>query len=819
MPLVLVHGSLLIAAILVELFLLVYAYHYERQIAPVGVFTLVGLAGTGGLTLAIEAMKLPLAIHLIGARGFYRMLSWVGVVFLCGLTFMTMKDMVNNQAITALAPARALQADADRLDAEAAQMQSAAASRGDAAAAAKANIEAVDADERSRLDDLRRRRAALAADWATRIDEVRDRALFDEATRERLDTLAARRVILIEESNDHLAMLDARIEEARRVHAAAVEAATARHRDAIAAWEREMARRDGAAEEARATALAAAAAADARYRAAMKDFDAACRRLEDTRREVSAELDRRIAAHRQNDGAFYGLEGKIAQERAWAAAEFDRLDQERSALVPPMPPVAGSEHVIEPSSAPERPVLELPVDAEASRLVEERSRRIQDRDVAVAALDAEREEIRATAIAVAEDRRDEIDARLASLTSARDARLGEIDAEIRRTEQAAASQRARLIETAVDDAAVQAFVAEALEKVEANEAAALQRRHEARAIMENTEIYRLAAFLTPFMPEATEDERIDVARSGQAIVLALIVAFAPAMLLKSAVHHLLPIFGSQGLDAVRGRRRRSRLAARSRGASAARLRRHRDRLHREAAEQVDDLRDRLAAALANHDIELTAMRANHESAIQTVGEEHRASLAEIEADLKDARGEATKAAQERDAAAAAHAIERSGLHTEIDAAVRRADELEAGLRARVKAIEEAAAAREEMRGSVLADRIRQAEIDAKHAARRTWSDKLDAAEQRVEAVRLEKVDLERDRRDLLDDNRAQRDQLVAQRRTIEKMRAELERAGRLIIELHPETRGDHAGPAGGGRSRDEDEGPDFGLIDPDGMPF
>ena len=778
------HGALLITAVMVEVFLLIYAYQYERQIAPAGVFTLMGLAGTGGLTIAIEAMKLPLAVHLIGARGLYRIIAWGGIILLCGLTFMTMKDMVNNQGIVALAPSEAMRAEADRLDSENQAMADSGEQRRIAAASAREDLRELESTGRERIAKLRSRRNIVSQEWKQRIGELRANGLFDPLTRETLETLSKRRDVFLTESESRATSLDLRIAEARDRHATAVANADARHQRAVSAWEIEMQRHE-AGQKARRTEMASAAAvASQAYEQDLASFDRAVGRLEAARLEIRKELARRIEAHRENDGPFYDLKGRIATEQAWAESELARIEAERSSLTPPSRP-SFYDSASQVVASPTRPILS-PIDTAAiDRLEAERREFLQARDLGLAQIDAEAKGVRERAAVVSRERKSGDDALMARAIAERDRRLSEVDEEIRSEEGELARGIAALRAVAIDEVAVQSFAADAAATSEGNAQEALRLRHEANRLRAETEVFRIAEFLRPFLPETDDDRLIEIARTGQAIVLAFICAVAPAMLLKSAIYHLFVVpgprstpsglgVGARGSQARRFGRLESRFKIRTERLQAdleAQTQRSKEEIDRTQREGASTLATSLAVQARLHEERIAAVTIERERQIAEISAEQASRSREIEELQLLVR-------RERDRANASDAL----------------------VAERSSALEQAAAQREQLRDQRLQDAMNLQNRQAHSSADVRFRGEIDGLKSRYEALDHEAAELRRDRRDLMDDNRAQRDVISRHMRTISGMREDLERLGRTLIDIDA----GHAGGISGHETTDED---------------
>ncbi len=771
-------------ALLCEVGLLVYTFAYERQISPVGVFTLYGLAGTGGLTLLIELLKLPLAVHSNGTRGLYRLVVMGFVLLLCGMTFMTVKDLVNNQAILSLAPAKALFAEADRLEAENAGLEDARDRRQDDASIARSSIASAEAARDSRLDALRAERSAEAALWAGRISAVTAGAGMSPVEQAEMDELAAERERVGADGDRDLATLDERLGKERRAHAAHVEGVAREFEARMVAWERECERQQADRAGREAAAAASMAARLAAFERAMAAFEASKSRLRTERTEIDRELARRIADHEAKDGAFYNLSSKIKSERAWAAAEFARIDAASSSLVRPESPSNGSAAASTEAGLPPRPVA-VTVSAtspEVDRLLVERRARVDRCDQRIAAIDAEIVAIRESAKGTNAARNTGIEAEVARLAGDRDARISELDAFLATVTARFDRELTDLRAAASTPAEIQAFIKASTESIDANLPKIDDLRHEAGVLREATEMHRLAAFLRPFMPDATWEERAAVAQTAQAIVLAFIAAIAPAFLLKMAMGHVIPRRSdSHGKPGRRsGGRRRGNLAiGRLRRRQVAELARHEARSTRliEGERRRNEAIEMEASQVATlHETELERVRAESVCRVSAIEAEKTRDEARIRAE-----GELAITRQQANLATLEAEVEMA--RRERDVAVEQATRAEAEVSNRREELERATIRRQQLRDQQLEDAIEKAEIRARLQADRRVREDVAGLRARIEGLTEEIADLRKDRSDLIGDNQGQAVVIRRHVRTITEMREELERLGRTLIDV------------------------------------
>ncbi|MDC0429228.1 hypothetical protein OAL71_01475 [Phycisphaerales bacterium] len=812
-----VHGPLFMAAFLCEVGLLVYTFAYERQIAPVGVFSLLGLAGTGGLTILIELLKLPLAVHSNGTRGIYRVVVMGFVLLLCGMTFMTVKDLVNNQAILSLAPANALFAEAELLEAENRNLDILRDRRqGDADAAREAIITTEQTTE-SKLETLRADRAAEASLWASRMATATENSGLAPAAVAELQRLASQRDQVKADADLDLSRLDDLLSVERGAHAAALEAANREHLSRLEAWEKECERQRESLAAQRAAEASTLEMRMAAFDRATAAFEAASDRLMKEREGVTRELARRIADHEEKDGAFYNLSSKVNAEKAWAASEFSRIDTAMAKLVRPQSPMAESDGDLSAYRLPARPVSEvMPTsNPEIERLLTARRSRIDRRDLELKEVDARVTSIREASIRSNEKKNATTNAAVARLSTERDARLAEFDSAIAEESRRLGMELGDLRAAAATPAEVQAFMKKSTDTIDANVVDINRLRHEAQVLREGTEMHRLADFLRPFMPEASWEARAEMAQAGQAIVLAFIAAIAPAFLLKMAMHHLMPMHAGPGTRPVRRR------------ASFRSNRARRARLHRRMMQERDRRDSKAAKALRNErlrneEIEAEARRIA-ELSDQDMGRlraESRSQLAQAEDHRKRSESDLliqkSHAVNEKAAEITALNAALATSRLERDAADLRAKTAASEVSNRQEELERAATRRQELRDQQLQDAIEQAERRAQRQADRRVREDITALRVRIDSLETEASDLRKDRADLINDNQGQTALIRRHVRTIAEMREELERLGRTLIDV---SEGNPKRPTSPENEDAPDLDIDFDIDDDDDVPF
>src|SRR6188768_2558772 len=99
---------LLVMATIVEFVILATGWKYQRAVCvPHGMgVTFFGIGPIGATILAVELLKLPLAIWTASRHGWPKVfMLFIGLPLICLLTFQLVKDMAVYEMTTAMAPA------------------------------------------------------------------------------------------------------------------------------------------------------------------------------------------------------------------------------------------------------------------------------------------------------------------------------------------------------------------------------------------------------------------------------------------------------------------------------------------------------------------------------------------------------------------------------------------------------------------------------------------------------------------------------------------------------------------------------------------
>src|SRR6266481_3775210 len=149
---------LLFMATVVEFVILATGWKYQQVVClPKGMgVTLFGIGPIGATILAVELLKLPLAIWTASRRGWHKgMMLIVGLPLICLLTFQLVKDMAVYEMGIALTPASQMYTQASEQEVKIAQLN------GELAA-----IEQKKAARDSKLADLTAKQNKAKADLA-----------------------------------------------------------------------------------------------------------------------------------------------------------------------------------------------------------------------------------------------------------------------------------------------------------------------------------------------------------------------------------------------------------------------------------------------------------------------------------------------------------------------------------------------------------------------------------------------------------------------------------------------------------------------------
>ena len=165
---------LLIAATIVEFVILATGYTYQKTVSvPQGMgVTFLGIGPIGATILAVECLKLPLAIWASSRVGFQKLfMLCAGLPLICLLTFQLVKDMAVYEMGVAMAPAAEMLEKASAEEIRIAQL--------------KGELEAIE----QKKDDRELALAQLDARHAKTKGDLEEALAHNEATREEANTL------------------------------------------------------------------------------------------------------------------------------------------------------------------------------------------------------------------------------------------------------------------------------------------------------------------------------------------------------------------------------------------------------------------------------------------------------------------------------------------------------------------------------------------------------------------------------------------------------------------------------------------------------
>src|SRR5688572_8676544 len=150
---------LLVMATIVEFVILATGWKYQQVVCvPQGMgVTFFGIGPIGATILAVELLKLPLAIWTASRYGWQKMMMlWIGLPLICILTFQLVKDMAVYEMSTAMTPASQMLEKAAAEDIKIAQL--------------KGELEAIE----QKKTDRERKLAEVAAKQAKAKAEIED---------------------------------------------------------------------------------------------------------------------------------------------------------------------------------------------------------------------------------------------------------------------------------------------------------------------------------------------------------------------------------------------------------------------------------------------------------------------------------------------------------------------------------------------------------------------------------------------------------------------------------------------------------------------
>jgi hypothetical protein len=202
---------LLVMATVVEFVILATGWKYQQTVClPQGMgVTFFGIGPIGATILAVELLKLPLAIWTASRTGWQKVfMLWVGLPLICVLTFQLVKDMAVYEMGTAMAPASQMLEKAAAEEIKIAQL------KGDLAA-----IEQKKTDRERKLAELSAKKAKAKTDLeeALKHNETsrQDAITLTEYQKKELSEVEIRQATIIKQFDADAAQLTKTIAELR----------------------------------------------------------------------------------------------------------------------------------------------------------------------------------------------------------------------------------------------------------------------------------------------------------------------------------------------------------------------------------------------------------------------------------------------------------------------------------------------------------------------------------------------------------------------------------------------------------------------------
>jgi len=202
---------LLIMATITEFVILATGWKYQQVVClPMGMgVTFFGIGPIGATILAVELLKLPLAIWTASRQGWQKgVMMMIGLPLICLLTFQLVKDMAVYEMGVALTPASQMLEKAMAEDTKIAQLN------GDLAA-----IEAKKADRERKLAELAAKQAKAKADLEESLkrndDSRQDAISLTDYQKKELSEVESREATIIQQFNADTAQLTKDIADLR----------------------------------------------------------------------------------------------------------------------------------------------------------------------------------------------------------------------------------------------------------------------------------------------------------------------------------------------------------------------------------------------------------------------------------------------------------------------------------------------------------------------------------------------------------------------------------------------------------------------------
>lgn len=610
---------LLIVCLVTEVIVQIATFTYEQQSAPPNVpkFLGLGISLFGMIILMLEVFKLPMAFWGATISGWRRTFCNTGILVLCLLTWTTIKDIGYNDSNAALASARAKLAESTRLkeDLEALDRRLVALKSNDELTRESLEREASRLTEV--LDRIEREGAAEIENYNRLREQVKERSI-DPGIREEIAGIDDALKVRSEQYKADLAALQSQFDAAQARNAELIQSAADAGSAELTAWIELCKQIDADYQQLLTRASADHDKAILLYKERLTAFNDRRREFETKRQEVEAEYQRKCEEHRKNDGAFYNLELKLKNERAIADKEIARLTEdfereprptEPTKLTPPAP------------SKPPRPASSSTIAGvvETDSIQQKMEELRAERDGFVAAQQQQIAALRQQSSARSSSAQAQLNKEFSELQARHELAMARITADRDSARRAAEQAKSTRDAAKMDPLEIQREIL-ALPSQQQELSLTINRLNkEAEQEMLDSYPGRMAQFLSYFMGDRSQDERIAVVLTFVLPAISFIMAFAPALVLEVVLHGLLLDLGIVLPKRKAPFWKRLRLGGRA-------LRRERGILAAQRLE-IDELRRKLHERESQIETEIETRAHDRQAALQRERDEARDALA------------------------------------------------------------------------------------------------------------------------------------------------------------------------------------------------
>jgi hypothetical protein len=612
-------SPILLVCLLTECIVLGATFAYEQQSAPANApkFFGFGISLFGMLIFMLEAFKLPMAVWGASISGWRRTFCNFAILVLCILTWATIKDIGYNDSNAALAGARAKIVESTRLkeDLEALDRRLVALKSNDELTRESLDREASRLTEA--LDRIEREGAAEIDNYNRLREQVKERAI-DPGIREELAGIDDALKVRSEQYKADLVALQSQFDAAQTRNAELIQSAADAGSAELTAWIELCKQIDADYQQLLTRASADHDKAILLYKERLTAFNDRRREFEAKRQDVEAEYQRKCEEHRKNDGAFYNLELKLKNERAIADKEIARLTEdfereprptEPTKLTPPVP------------SKPPRPASSSTIAGvvETDSIQQKMEELRTERDGFIVAQQQQIAALRQQSSARSSSAQAQLNKELSELQARHELAMARITADRDSARRAAEQAKSNRDAAKMDPLEIQREIL-ALPNQQQELSLTINRLNkEAEQEMLDSYPGRMAQFLSYFMGDRSQEERIAVVLTFFLPAISLIMSFAPALVLEVVVHGLI-------LDRARVLPKRKapfwkrlRLGGRA-------LRRERGILAAQRLE-IDEVRRKLQERASQIETEIETRANDRQAALQRERDEARDALA------------------------------------------------------------------------------------------------------------------------------------------------------------------------------------------------